>query len=975
MFKYLLYTLLFLAIICIPQVSIAGSGGSSGPTPECINAEPFCSDEDVPPFPNQTNTSIPQGPNYGCLNDPNLMGMSNPQWFYFQISETGVLELEVSQHNNAGAPIDLDFVMWGPFPNLETGCTQVMSGNAYPIQCSSDPDNTETIGLGTLGGGNYWHNQYPSSIDGTSTPPQGQVGEVYIVMLTNANGQSGTISLEQVSGNGATDCSIVVPCDITTVTAIAGDCDPTNDTYSVSGTIEFSDPPETGTLVVSDCNGNQVTFNAPFTNPVNYTISGVSTGTGNCSVTAFFSDETLCEATSSEYQVPADCSCNTPNLIIDNIHLCDATSADLLTAINSSSDPGNYTFYNSQGDANGANNPINSIVSNAGSYWVRAEVQGDSDCFSVFEISVDFSALAYTATIVDENCGDNDGTITLSVNGGTSPFQYSIDNGNNFQNSNSFTNLTAGTYSILITDALGCEATGTETINNFGGPTINSTSSSDISCNGACDGEISIMATGSTNQLIYSWVDANGSSIGTNSNTANNLCAGTYTVTVSDENGCQTSEVITLTEPTSSSFDLSSSNPSCGSNDGEIVISNLTPNATYTISYQNNGNNIGPNSITANTLGNISLSNLASGTYNNFTLIEGDGCSMTNSEIINLVEPGAPQVNAPSDYAICLGESTVLIAGNPDNATISWNNGVVNGIGFTPTETATYIVTASDGNCSSTDQVTITVVDVETPEFMADNLIGCAPHSVVFTNTSPTIPGSTCTWFFGDGSTATGCQNVVHKYTSGGLYDVTLTVETSNGCSASITKTAFIEVLSQPIADFSATPMVTSISEPEIEFTNTSQNANDYTWIFGDDSPNSNSENVSHTYSDEEPSDYIVTLIATNEYGCTDTVRAVIKVQDELIFYIPNTFTPDGDAHNDIFLPIFTSGFDPYDFHFAIYNRWGEMLFESFDPTFGWDGTYGGEKIKDGTYIWKVEFQGTISDERHTQMGHVTIIR
>jgi len=98
-----------------------------------------------------------------------------------------------------------------------------------------------------------------------------------------------------------------------------------------------------------------------------------------------------------------------------------------------------------------------------------------------------------------------------------------------------------------------------------------------------------------------------------------------------------------------------------------------------------------------------------------------------------------------------------------------------------------------------------------------------------------------------------------------------------------------------------------------------------------------------------------------------------------LLFYIPNCFTPDDDEHNQFFQPIFTSGFDPSDYNLFIYNRWGEVVFESHDATVGWDGSYGGKReinvVQDGVYTWKIEFKTTDTDERKMVVGHVNVIR
>ncbi len=99
-------------------------------------------------------------------------------------------------------------------------------------------------------------------------------------------------------------------------------------------------------------------------------------------------------------------------------------------------------------------------------------------------------------------------------------------------------------------------------------------------------------------------------------------------------------------------------------------------------------------------------------------------------------------------------------------------------------------------------------------------------------------------------------------------------------------------------------------------------------------------------------------------------------MNDILLYYIPNAFTPDGDEFNPTFKPVFTSGFDPYDYHLIIFNRWGETVFESFNAERGWDGLYNsGELVEDGVYIWHIDFKETMSDKRHKEIGHVTLLK
>lgn len=122
---------------------------------------------------------------------------------------------------------------------------------------------------------------------------------------------------------------------------------------------------------------------------------------------------------------------------------------------------------------------------------------------------------------------------------------------------------------------------------------------------------------------------------------------------------------------------------------------------------------------------------------------------------------------------------------------------------------------------------------------------------------------------------------------------------------------------------------------------------------------------------------YTINLTRYND-GCPSlpvSYMVIVTKCESLVYYIPNAFTPDGDDYNQNFTPIFTSGIDIYNFYFVIYNRWGEILFESYDSTKGWNGNYGEFICQDGIYTWKVEFGIIGTDERVTDVGHVTLIR
>jgi gliding motility-associated-like protein len=300
---------------------------------------------------------------------------------------------------------------------------------------------------------------------------------------------------------------------------------------------------------------------------------------------------------------------------------------------------------------------------------------------------------------------------------------------------------------------------------------------------------------------------------------------------------------------------------------------------------------------------------------------------------------------------------------------------------------STFILTnVTDKNgCSKSisinNSVTMQVIPVPTPVFTADQTIGCYPFKVIFTDKSTTL-NKEVEWDFGDGSPVSkdlGYTSYIFKKAG----DFTITFKsTINGCSDTMMKTEYIHVKERPIAQFS--PKITNISmiDPEIQFVNSSSsNTVYYKWIFGDGSPVSNLTNPKHTFIGQgnsglpDPGKYVVELYAYVNQDCWDSTSTTITIDDEQIYYIPNTFTPNGDEKNNTFQPIFTSGYDAQNYHFLIYNRWGELVFESNNPAIGWDGTYGNKLLSNETYSWKLQFKEKMTEKEHYLTGHVNLIR
>ena len=347
-------------------------------------------------------------------------------------------------------------------------------------------------------------------------------------------------------------------------------------------------------------------------------------------------------------------------------------------------------------------------------------------------------------------------------------------------------------------------------------------------------------------------------------------------------------------------------------------------------------------------------------------------CSSTDQITVN-VNPSA-SINAGADVTICYGETAVCIA--TGGLTYVWDNNVTNGVAFAPPTTTTYTVVGIDANgCAGTDQMTIIVVPIPIVNFTANVTSGCIPLTVVYNNLNPV--NNSFQWILGDGTSSNNPNTATTTYTSEGCYDITLISTTPEGCIGQTTYPSMVCTFDNPVADFTVNPPVLSILETTTNMVNASTGANTYLWNFGDATGTSVLENPEHTFPSEFAANYQITLIAYSVEGCTDTAKVNIEIQDEIVYYIPNTFTPDQDEYNPIFKPIFTSGFDPNDYKMVIYNRWGEVIFESNDVNYGWDGSYNGTHgiVKDDTYTWKIEFKTLASDERILLMGSVNLLR
>lgn len=353
------------------------------------------------------------------------------------------------------------------------------------------------------------------------------------------------------------------------------------------------------------------------------------------------------------------------------------------------------------------------------------------------------------------------------------------------------------------------------------------------------------------------------------------------------------------------------------------------------------------------------------------TVTDVNGCEASDTVY---VEEAIINIDLGPDLLLCDGETQVFDASHP-NATYVWQNASVSNT-FTVTSPDTYFVTVTVDNCSDADTVIVDYVYLSADFDVQSN--ACVGEEVSFTNLSLVTSGndviSSSIWDFGDNVINTN-DDPTHIYFAGDVsYSVSLTVNTGNNCSATTVLTNIISVHTNPIANFKFTPEEVDELSPIVQFNNLSSDEDLWFWTF-DKFGTSTEENPEFEFPQNSAGTAEVTLVVTDNFGCVDSILKEIHIKENVIFYVPNAFTPDSYGFNSLFIPVFTDGFDPYSYHMSIYNKWGEIVFESYNHEVGWDGTYANTIMEMGVFIWKIEFDENIESEKHIVTGHVTLLR
>lgn len=579
-----------------------------------------------------------------------------------------------------------------------------------------------------------------------------------------------------------------------------------------------------------------------------------------------------------------------------------------------------------------------------------------------------------SSTIKNVSCfGENDGEIVINVNGGTPVYSYtwlptSIGTGT------AITNLTNGTYTVLIEDSHFCKTSAAITVTQ---PTAPLTSVINNVVNLLCHtslGAATANPSGGTVPYTYTW----SSTPPQNTSNASNLLAGTYTVDIADANGCVTSNTLLLTQPTPVIGTAGLNDTICLGQTALLTCTATGGAGNYYFVWQ-------PGTITNS--GTLTPTPLANTVYT-VVAFDQNGCaSPPDFADVTVHVLSTANVQVFGNTPVCPGQPSFLqanVIGNTGAVTYTWSNGLTGpGIHIViPPQPMYYYVTVAN-SCGLTHKDSIFIDFYPLPNVLAitNGTTVCVPYSMQFLDNSTLVSQNDYingwTWDFGDGNSSNE-QNPLHAYATPGTYTITLTVTTDAGCSNNNNSTPVIlNAYPSPSAQFSINATALNLPYDKLICTNQSSGATSYQWSFGD----GNTSNEVHPYYlYNTVGNYEIQLVATSLEGCTDTAYANVITGADVVF--PNAFTPNpdgssggyytlGSLDNDIFFP-YTSGV--VDYKLQIFNRWGELIFETTDIKQGWDGYYRGEISQLGVYVWKAYVKLNVGKE-YRLTGDVTLLR
>lgn len=614
-----------------------------------------------------------------------------------------------------------------------------------------------------------------------------------------------------------------------------------------------------------------------------------------------------------------------------NVGCNGGSNATINATVNGGVAPYNYTW-----NTGSSNNSINSL--NAGSYTLL--VTDANTCTVITSVIItEPTAIALSETHTPYACSNSAGSIQLSVNGGTAPYNYNWNSGSTTQNQ---TNLVAGAYQVTVSDANNCSATIATSIAAL--PALStSLTKTDITCFGVASGAIDLTVTGGSSPYTYNWTN------GATSQDPSGLAAGVYTVTVSDAKNCNATLSATIVQPAQISVNHTATGIACfGGSNGAI---NVTVNGgvgPYTYLWNN--------SSTGN-----SINNLNTGSYA-VTVTDANNCTTVKNNML-VTEPTQLTATAAVTNVGCSsnndGEINVTPAGGTPPYHFNWSN-LATSARIINLTVGNYDVTVTDNNgCSTTKQNTVGLTaPIQIASSVANTSCPQVQNGAIDLSISGGTPGFTFNWNNGETT-----EDIDHL--SQGNYNVVVT-DTRNCTAAASFNITYDYVLS-----VQASPSTEINLGEEVQLTATANvdHSNVYSWTPALNTMCSNCASTKAVPTHD--THYTVTVVDAN--GCSASDTTSVSVNSITDVFIPNAFTPNNDGNNDVYQLEGDLNTIEY-LDFKIFNRWGELVYESMDHNFHWDGTYKGQPVDRGVYIYtmKVVF---INGYKRDYKGSITVLK
>ncbi len=648
--------------------------------------------------------------------------------------------------------------------------------------------------------------------------------------------------------------------------------------------------------------------------------------------------------------------------------ICFGSPSELIASANGGT--GLYTYQWSHTASNDANVTVNPQENTTYAVFAIDANNCESESFTLEVSVINMYSDSLDVSSSDSICIGDDTSVTATYNGDYPPYTYTWSHGlPTGPGPHSISPNETTVYTVTVQDDCGNEVTKNIPITIMSLPVGELATLTDISCFGLNDGVAQISVSEGTPGYSFTWSDGQDhGAIG------QGLTAGMYQVNISDVYGCEDDISFEITEPEVLDITLSGDTLICVGSESDLVAQ--ATGGVGSINYIWNH--------TVDNSGEISVSPSEDNSYSVYAQ-DANGCKTLSLEIdISVIDmyPGLLQVSG--DTAICPGESVSIFgtyAGNYPPYGYAWSEGLGTGAGphsVSPTETTTYAVTVSDA-CGNSLWANVLVSLFENPqvEIPNDLISGCSPLEFELFDPINTGSGFTHDWRFSNGTRKFG-NPVDASLESPGIYEVRLFVTSPDGCTASSENTMVIEVYESPIADFSASRWSTGIDDPNIVFTNTGSGFTSSSWHIVNAIIEDQSQ-ISYTFPDTGK--YNIQLFLENEFGCRDSITKRVSIEVVYDIDIPNAFTPTGTGDNPNYDPTSTSNtvFYPFskyvvEYEMNIFNRWGELIFESTEFQKGWNGTYRDKPCPQDVYVYKIVMMHA-DGNKVTKVGDVTLFR